>query len=821
MFSYLLKTVAGRGCQFRAALLLLSFFLTQRIQAAPIISADSPIGFFTNVASRLLRTELNVDLNHIPIYPTNQYTPALHRLLQVTANLYDATTNRFAPGYPFPPGIYRPLFRRDAQGEVFIAAYREVLGLTPAVTATAPPMVDLTSDPVSEIPDIGTPFGSEQDEPLVAGIPLVIGARKGFPNFNEFAMQTGVAFSRLIEFRRAPNDIFGPVVATNQMYVVSITNNFGLEAWNSYAFAYPRHLQIQTTADMIAVLTNELGAMVSSNRISQGSITNLNASTWLGWSNVLDAANSFVLPWGNTSVFYFLTNSTYVNHPPWFEPQSHNFSDSAIGEFYFPHLWLNLKIRLRYILVDADASCIVDYVNLSYAEPPVDIASMLAQGATCSGNPANLDNPAEQWCTNRAGPDPTNSAAPTYGVLSQIQLGLGFYMGLLPPGNFTVDPYTGPNLHQDTDGFRWNLMGWSPIYPEDQGMTFYKSNVFYAPLIPVRTLYVHSSFQANDPLVHYLISDLLDFGGFNTNRIDFVAHNPPLDNLSYLNAHYQPWNGNPSAHINPPIGPYDLSAKDPLILRSDSWNFPTNQPLSGSWIGSVHRGTPWQTIYLKSTAVDPFAWQSWIGNPGYFDAQLMRPTNDWHLASFLALLFNLTDPRSLSSANLSTADDWTGLLNGMVALTNVSAQQLDEVIMTSNSPQAAVMANGILANKASQTRQTFADFGDIFSTPALSAASPWLSPSYAEISDQAYEIIPSQLLALLRPDSLGSVAVVGGNIQVQFTGFDDYRYIIQSSSDLHNWTSLGTNNPVNGTLLLSEPISPAVSARFYRSVLAP
>ncbi|HKW28364.1 MAG TPA: hypothetical protein VJT54_03445, partial [Verrucomicrobiae bacterium] len=45
-----------------------------------------PLGFFTNVASRLLSARMNVDLTRIQIYPTNQYTPAVHRLLQVAAN---------------------------------------------------------------------------------------------------------------------------------------------------------------------------------------------------------------------------------------------------------------------------------------------------------------------------------------------------------------------------------------------------------------------------------------------------------------------------------------------------------------------------------------------------------------------------------------------------------------------------------------------------------------------------------------------------------------------------------------------------------------
>jgi hypothetical protein len=45
------------------------------------------------------RNDLN--LNHIQIYPTNQYTPSVDRLLQVMANLYDTCTNRPATDNPF------------------------------------------------------------------------------------------------------------------------------------------------------------------------------------------------------------------------------------------------------------------------------------------------------------------------------------------------------------------------------------------------------------------------------------------------------------------------------------------------------------------------------------------------------------------------------------------------------------------------------------------------------------------------------------------------------------------------------------------------
>jgi len=48
--------------------------------AAPLLSLDSPAAFFTNVAARLLRSELVQDLNDIQVFPTNEYTPSVRML---------------------------------------------------------------------------------------------------------------------------------------------------------------------------------------------------------------------------------------------------------------------------------------------------------------------------------------------------------------------------------------------------------------------------------------------------------------------------------------------------------------------------------------------------------------------------------------------------------------------------------------------------------------------------------------------------------------------------------------------------------------------
>lgn len=86
------------------------------------------------------------------------------------------------------------------------------------------------------------------------------------------------------------------------------------------------------------------------------------------------------------------------------------------------------------------------------------------------------------------------------------------------------------------------------------------------------------------------------------------------------------------------------------------------------------------------------------------------------------------------------------------------------------------------------------------------------------ITDEAYERLPSQLLPLLRADSVGSVVQSNGNWHLQFTGFENYPYEVESSGDLSNWTAISTNYPTNG--VFSIPLNPAGN-QFFRSRLLP
>jgi hypothetical protein len=89
------------------------------------------------------------------------------------------------------------------------------------------------------------------------------------------------------------------------------------------------------------------------------------------------------------------------------------------------------------------------------------------------------------------------------------------------------------------------------------------------------------------------------------------------------------------------------------------------------------------------------------------------------------------------------------------------------------------------------------------------------------INDSAYEVVPAQILRRLRPDSIGSVSIVGNVVQTQFSGFDGYAYAVQASSNLVNWISVATNYPTNGMFHYVDNSQGNAGNSFYRSVLLP
>jgi hypothetical protein len=228
------------------------------------------------------------------------------------------------------------------------------------------------------------------------------------------------------------------------------------------------------------------------------------------------------------------------------------------------------------------------------------------------------------------------------------------------------------------DSFR-NQFGLSPMFAHPIGMVFYPSNVFNAPFQPVRKIYLLTSWQANDPLVHYTVGDLTSLTRTNL-VLDNLPSPAPLAYLGHVNIRYEPWGGNPNGGMYSATR-YDLRFKDPWVLQSDSWDFPSNLLSNLSWLGRVHRGTPWQTFYLKSASPDLSTWMVWTGNEQLvtngsrpngvsYDAFFTQPANDWRIASLLVSLLTTKDPRGLASVNQPNAFAWCGLLNGLTVLTN-------------------------------------------------------------------------------------------------------------------------------------------------------
>jgi hypothetical protein len=233
--------ISQRG--FAARLLLVWFCLGMaQLQVAPAqISLTNPASFFTNLSSRLLQAELGVGLNQIQVYPTNNYTPVVHRLLQVTANVWDAVAGS-PDGYPT---IFRPRFAVTS-GAVYLASYVTV---TNASELAGLPLLDLAgaANGSALIPPSG--------DALVFGVPPILGARKGLPNFNEFAFEVMVSMKRMLQVRKAG----AVIVQTNQAFAFEVTLPMGVEFWNSYATNFPEPVSIFATNYTSVTITNDLG----------------------------------------------------------------------------------------------------------------------------------------------------------------------------------------------------------------------------------------------------------------------------------------------------------------------------------------------------------------------------------------------------------------------------------------------------------------------------------------------------------------------------------------------------------------------------------
>jgi hypothetical protein len=738
---------------------------------APYSTSNLLVLSLTNV-NGLSMTTTNL---RIPLWPTNFYTPSVHRVFQLAANIYDATTNRSA-FYPHLPTVFRPVFANV--GGTKTASQVSIIGYEEATNASvlSQVMVDL-SDSTSR-----QTLKTVDDQHMVYNIPLVIGAKKGFPNFNEFAMQTQVQVSRKLQFTRK-NGPDTPISQTNQMFMVAISNVFGVEAWNSYVATFPRNLRLYVWPDISAVMTNETGKVL--NPTSQRyqppvTLTNIAANTWPGYNRAFETY-SFQIPLATNLLF--LTNSTYLYGAAQFVPAIGTF-EQVSPAFFTPHWWLNVKARLRFAVVDTSTTPtrIVDYVNLA-DQTLVNLTDTLMQGGQCGGSYSPDGAYGSLWCTNHypAVADPT---LPTFGVLNQIQISLGqqpAYGQAVWNSAMNAFP-AGMDKPAAIDSFR-NQFGLGQLFSHPVGTVFYPSNTFASPFQPVRNIFFVTSWQANDPLVHYTVGDLTSLTRTNL-VLDNLPSPAPTANLGHVNLRYEPWGGNPSSGSSSTTAS-DLRFKDPLVLQSDLWDFPTNKLPNVGWLGRVHRGTPWQTVYLKSPGMDLPTWQRWTGNglfmtnsgqtavfatnSVFFDAFLTQPTNDWRLVDLFTTALSDNATRGQLSINQTNLAAWSAVLSGVMVLTNGLDPNGNRALYATNIQPAGVFSaydpttwspvvqlvkriNDVRATNS--TRHVFSRLGDILAVPEFTVSSPFLNTNGTATlaNDAAYERLPQQILGLLKCD---------------------------------------------------------------------
>jgi len=727
----------------------------------------------------------------IPIWPTNYYTPSVHRLLQVAANVYDATTNRAdLTAYPFLPTVFRPIFNLDQARRLFIVGYREV---TAADTDHLVGQFDAVRDP-SELADLR---GFDPLNDMVYNIPLVIGAKKGFPNFNEFGMRTLVQVTRKLQFHRPGTSATAPVNEIDQMFVVGISNVLGVEAWNSYATAFPRELKLVAWPDVSLFITNrQTGKVLNAGILTRSRLvtpvtTNVPASAWLGYDPSQEW-RSFEIPLATNIVF--LTNAIYHWGTDSFGPLTGQFERTpGSTNLFLPEWTVSVKPRLRFAVVDTLSGRMVDYVNLAN-DTTFDLASTLARDGACSADPYIPNgNNGSLWCTNRLGGSLDNSVY-TIGIRNQIEASMGHI-----DADWNSSTHEFPPGMDKAAAIQFFKGQFIPGYPKS-------TNAFNAPFQPYRNMYVATSWQANDPLVHYNVGDLEDLtaraAGTNVVLDTFTSSAPdPIANLGLVNGRYEPWGRVRTSAASPTIAQYDMALKDPVSAinrpegHSDDWDFPANKLPNIGWVGRVHRGTPWQTVYLKSPAVDLAKWQLWSGNgvimtnfgqiapslyapipvnAWYSDALFAQPTNDWRLLDLFTTALNDNATRGQLSVNQTNLAAWSAVLSGVLVFSNfdnngdpglfaktVEPAGVYNPFDTNTWPPLVRLVNRI--NDYRQTnnaRHVFTRLGDVLGVPELTVASPFLNtnvppgdPAYA-LNDAAIERLPQQIAGLLKVDTV-------------------------------------------------------------------
>jgi hypothetical protein len=531
--------------------------------------------------------------------------------------------------------------------------------------------------------------------------------------------------------------------------------------------------------------------------------------------NSSPAQNSFIVP--INTMFQFLTNSDFYTgtSPPGpgykgFYPQGYTVNGVTLPwetnnpDFAIPTFGLLTTNRLQVFMLGGIGAPyhVIDYVQFAGPNSSRNLNAELQTSVAGTGF-------GYIWCTT------SNTAGVPWGIVNQIDVSLG------ADSTHRSDYWKDGEAANEISGFS-QFMGHGMANNTPTAQFYATNNPAQVPYTPSVTTSEYISWQANDPLVHYLASDLnfqgTEIGGTKTGITVTNTLSRPSFNL--WNERYQPWGRTAQmgdATVNTAIvdqNPANLAFKDPLVRMSDNWDFPGNKFPTVGWLGRVHRGTPWQTVYLKAsdilTEINAFGsnigtntWVKWTGNTNltfshYFDAPNAAPKQDRLLFDLFTTAFNDNATRGTLSVNAGPTNAnlaaWSAMFSGVVAISNNSPETSTDFISVRPQFQTSPPSNswlivqpaglsglnsalGQLVQGINNTHTvftnddglvgTFEHVGDILATPQLTEQSPFLHLSnYVNnvwvndqvqktngISDEMYEWLPQQTMSLLRCSS--------------------------------------------------------------------
>ena len=838
-----------------------------------------PEGLVTNVPGLAVHGPVTIQNGTAQIRTNHVYDAQVHRLLQVAANIYDARTNRFVGSGADRiacPTVFRPLYYRDERSQDLLRlhSFQEILGgsaefLNRYPWITADQAVNrLTQSLPEDQRTSRTDFN-------VFGMPWVVGAKKGLPNFNEAMWQTVVQPTRRLRVRRPTAET---IMATNEFpfaganskqfntdyqFLINVTNLFGFELWNSYLTNFNRNVRIITTNIMDVALRDEtlggnpppilrrrellgaeykvLGGWKAGERIAPGYARTGEGNP--GFLILRDTKSpQFILqPAGLPSTARtvpggFAVETTFIYDP---------INRLAISPARTNEGWVTIsKANLQYLspvlsvyvtnhfycaITDDVTGRLLDFVTLESVMVRTNVLStlgMLSDGAsqgffnsqTGAGTPVT---PQSFWATNLV------SGNRTRGIDNQMLASIGRLPVAEPYWRNLQSPGGGQPVQERQaamNGMNLFLYG---IKPSNVTAAAQAQNNFGSKTLvqvgfnPSPRIFMTDRRMANDPLVHYTREDLFPgytlvtegeyaeiphefFGtvGASLHGIQLTTNTVAFDlgpTRKFVNA-YAPWGTNANfvgirAPSDSPSGvAYHYAYKDPQIRMSRDWAFPIGTNASFAFggigqLGRVHRGTPWQTLYLKSRQPIENAegqaswhtrftggtvtWSGWAGN------RRTTPTNDWKFLDLFTTALNENAARGQMGVNQTNIAAWTALLSAVPVLENADPVPADSPEPLFIEPGSRYITeilqgytnavNGAVPGLLSvlQSRDTngipvnpdgaFAKLGSILQVPTLTDRAPFLRaglnwPAIRNVSDEVLERLPQQVLSLLRAD---------------------------------------------------------------------